>query len=160
MVEKGKDKDFILRVMKIDDTAFSRMKGAVETIPRSVIEAIGPARDSGRRPWEELRQLIRNPEKDEPILLRLVPTQEQSRREKLTSDDRLRRLIDGFRREVGRERRTSFSQKKYAGGKLILDRKGSALTLRAKSNGLQLFLDDLEAQFEDLYRKWEQRDKG
>jgi ParB family chromosome partitioning protein len=167
----GYKQDFILATLKVDEPAWSRMRSTIRCVPRSVIDAIGPARRSGRRPWLELRDLIEEHKPKEATLLKLIRDREASRKasteSKSSKEDedpsrtRLAALIADFRKSVGPKRPgVAKTEKRYAAGKLILDRKGSALTLRAKSNDLQLFLDDLETRLEVLYQDWKQRDKS
>ena len=49
------------RALTIDDTLLSRMLSVAETVPATVIEAIGAAKTIGRDRWEELKKQVKEP---------------------------------------------------------------------------------------------------
>lgn len=61
----GQSKHTIKSALMIDDTLLSRMLSVAETIPPTVIEALGAAKAVGRDRWEELKKLVAHPENAE-----------------------------------------------------------------------------------------------
>jgi ParB family chromosome partitioning protein len=57
----GQSKDTIKAALMIDDTLLSRMLSVAETIPSTVINALGAAKSVGRDRWEELKKLVSHP---------------------------------------------------------------------------------------------------
>ncbi|MBB4200188.1 plasmid partitioning protein RepB [Rhodoblastus sphagnicola] len=57
----GQSKDTIKAALMIDDTLLSRMLSVAETIPLTVIDALGAAKSIGRDRWEELKKLVAHP---------------------------------------------------------------------------------------------------
>lgn len=63
LLTMGQRKDTIKAALTIDDTLLSRMLSVADTVPASVIDAIGAARGVGRDRWEELKKLVMIPPK-------------------------------------------------------------------------------------------------
>ncbi|SIR21698.1 chromosome partitioning protein, ParB family [Rhizobium sp. RU20A] len=61
LLSSGMSKDVAKAALSIDDTLLSRMLSVAETVPASVIEAVGAAKGVGRDRWEELKKLIQTP---------------------------------------------------------------------------------------------------
>jgi ParB family chromosome partitioning protein len=57
----GQSKDTIKSALMIDDTLLSRMLSVADTIPPTVIDALGAAKSVGRDRWEELKKLVVHP---------------------------------------------------------------------------------------------------
>lgn len=74
----------IMEVLAVDKTTISRMLGVVSDIPRAVIDRIGPAHDSGRRPWQQLRDILKDrSDLDQAALIALIPPDVSSSSERL-----------------------------------------------------------------------------
>jgi ParB family chromosome partitioning protein len=65
LLDMGQSKGTIKAALTIDDTLLSRMLSVAETVPASVLDAIGAARTVGRDRWEDLKKLVQNPVKAE-----------------------------------------------------------------------------------------------
>jgi ParB family transcriptional regulator, chromosome partitioning protein len=61
LLDMGQSKDTIKSALTVDDTLLSRMLSVAETVPPSVIEAIGAAKTVGRDRWEELKKQVMHP---------------------------------------------------------------------------------------------------
>jgi ParB family chromosome partitioning protein len=61
LFDMGQHKDTIKSALTIDDTLLSRMLSVAETVPLTVIEAIGAAKSVGRDRWEDLKKLVMRP---------------------------------------------------------------------------------------------------
>lgn len=56
--EAGYGTAIVMDALAIDKTALSRMAKVYKTIPRAVVELIGPAHDVGRRRWIDLAEMV------------------------------------------------------------------------------------------------------
>ncbi|PYE29928.1 ParB family chromosome partitioning protein [Rhizobium sp. PP-F2F-G38] len=61
LLGSGMSKEVARSALSIDDTLLSRMLSVVETVPGSVLDAIGAAKGVGRDRWEELKKLVQVP---------------------------------------------------------------------------------------------------
>jgi ParB family chromosome partitioning protein len=61
LLSNGMTRQVVKSAIGIDDTMLSRMLGVVETIPSTIIMALGASKKIGRDKWLSLRQLILNP---------------------------------------------------------------------------------------------------
>jgi ParB family transcriptional regulator, chromosome partitioning protein len=68
LTQMGQSKETIKTALTIDDTTLSRMLSVVDTIPSTLIEAIGSARGVGRDRWEALKKIVAHPKKAELAL--------------------------------------------------------------------------------------------
>ncbi|AGS25671.1 plasmid partitioning protein RepB [Rhizobium etli] len=68
LISNGMSKDVVKVALTIDDTLLSRMLSVAETVPESVLEAVGAAKGVGRDRWEELKKLIQLPTNAERAL--------------------------------------------------------------------------------------------
>jgi len=57
----GQPKDVIQSALTIDGTLLSRMLSVTQTVPRKIIEAIGPAKQIGRDRWEDFKKHVAVP---------------------------------------------------------------------------------------------------
>jgi ParB family chromosome partitioning protein len=65
LLSMGQSKETIKSALSIDDTLLSRMLSVVESVPPTVIDAIGAAKSVGRDRWEELKKLLAHPKNAE-----------------------------------------------------------------------------------------------
>jgi ParB family transcriptional regulator, chromosome partitioning protein len=61
LLDIGQAKDTIKAALTVDDTLLSRMLSVADTVPLSIIEAIGAAKTVGRDRWEDLKKLMSRP---------------------------------------------------------------------------------------------------
>jgi ParB family chromosome partitioning protein len=60
----GMTKDVIKTALTVDDTLLSRMMSVVDSVPESILEAVGSAKGVGRDRWEELKKLVSDPARE------------------------------------------------------------------------------------------------
>ncbi|MTH79908.1 plasmid partitioning protein RepB [Paracoccus aestuariivivens] len=65
----GYANDVILDALAIDKAMLSRMNKVTRSVPRALVEFIGPAHGIGRRRWEDLAVAVDGKESDVPALL-------------------------------------------------------------------------------------------
>ncbi|GAA2884634.1 ParB family chromosome partitioning protein [Aminobacter niigataensis] len=61
LLDSGMTKDTVKSALTIDDTLLSRMSSVAETIPETVLDAVGAAKGVGRDRWEELKKIVQIP---------------------------------------------------------------------------------------------------
>ncbi|WP_417809056.1 plasmid partitioning protein RepB [Thioclava sp.] len=72
--EQGFSRAEIGEVLAVDKGTLSKLIGVARDVPDAVIYAIGAAHDAGRRPWIELRRLVKNETAPaEDVIISLVP---------------------------------------------------------------------------------------
>lgn len=87
IIDAGYTNVTVEKAIGVEETQASRMRGIVRDIPRSLINAIGPAHGAGRRQWEDLRKYVNAlPTLSDADLVSLVRTD-------LGSADRLKALL-------------------------------------------------------------------
>lgn len=146
-------RDEIMEILAVDKTTISRMLGVVSTVPAAVIEAIGPAHDSGRRPWQQLRDAIQGrPEINESAIMSLIdPT--------LASTDRLQGLLKALNRKTDVIAATSI--KRDLPGGVQVERGAKRLSVRFSGAEMEGFSEFLDAQLDRLLAEFrESRSQG
>jgi len=155
--EQGFTRAEIGEVLAVDKGTLSKLVGVARDVPDAVIYRIGAAHDAGRRPWLELRRLIREPEAPgEAALLEMVP-------EDRAPADRLNSLIAAL--HAGESAR--MMAKSTRGPAAPLPRlKGSSVTYKARERRLTIqvdaatekgFIAYVEESLDRLYRDWQAR---
>lgn len=134
----------IMEVLAVDKTTISRMLGVVSDVPNAVIDRIGPAHDSGRRPWQQLRDLIKvRTDLDQCTLVALIPTDAPS------SSDRLHGLIRALTQKPDPAPPTSV-KREIAEGKVKVEWTPGKIIIRSSGEELKAFSAFLDQQIEQL----------
>jgi ParB family transcriptional regulator, chromosome partitioning protein len=61
LANRGMTKDTIKAALTVDDTLLSRMLSVAETVPDTLLNAVGAAKGVGRDRWEDLKKLVQIP---------------------------------------------------------------------------------------------------
>jgi ParB family chromosome partitioning protein len=146
------DHDFIrediMEVLATDRTTVSRMRAVVKHVPRSVIDAIGPAHDVGRRPWQQLQNLF---ETDPGLSVEKVLGCVDSA---LPSSRRLNALLI----RLGQTRKSALKpaavKREVAGGQLRIERRADRVAVRTTGTDLHGFADFLDERIEALVEEF------
>ncbi len=134
----------IMEVLAVDKTTLSRMLGVVADVPRAVIDRIGPAHDSGRRPWQQLRDLLKErADLDQPALLALIPTDARS------SSDRLNGLIRALTQKPEPTQSISVTRA-IAEGRVKVEIAPGKIVIRSSGENLKDFSAFLDDRLEQL----------
>lgn len=141
-------RDEVCDVLAIDKTTLSRMLGIAEAVPAALIAAIGPAHDSGRRPWMQMREaLSAQPQLTEAALLAMVPTD-------CASTERLQAVLNALTKRPAAAQ--TMSSKRVLREKLTIERSPKKLAIRCADKsltGFTAYLDDrLDQILEDYLR--------
>jgi len=143
LIKHDFSREEIMEVLAVDKTTIIRMLGVVSSIPAAVIEAIGPAHDSGRRPWQQLRDAIQQqPDIDEQALVERISAT-------LSSNDRLRVLLKSLKKKPDSTGSTPSTTRELPGG-IKIECGVKRLSVRHASKEMEGFTEFLDAQMDRL----------
>ncbi len=147
LLRHGFSRDEIMEILAVDKTTISRMLGVVSAIPSAVIEAIGPAHDSGRRPWQSLRDAIQEqPSLDEQALMAFI---EPAR----ASNDRLLAVLKALSSKPAAESAAEPVKRTLPGG-VHIERGTRRLTVRCSGSDAAGFSEFLDTQIDRLFAEF------
>lgn len=138
----------IQEAIGVDESLVRKMRAIVAAIPETLLTAIGPAPEAGRRKWEELKQLCHDigAEKAEKLGSQIDKS--------LASSERLSQIITSAK---SKSPAPKTSGKELVTGHLSAKRSGTNLTFRVKTKADQEFLTYLEDRVADLYGEWKDK---
>lgn len=143
----------ICQALAIDSSTLSRLRAVVRDVPEAVIFRIGAAQGVGRRPWMELRELIKDAGQDAIAqLVSLIPEQ-ASAAEKLESAIKALSspVLSG---EVVSTRPRGTPDKTSVAGSISYRASNGSLVLKADRKQDRAFLAYVEARLAELYDNW------
>lgn len=163
LLDHGQPKDVIQQALTIDGTLLSRMLSVAQTVPHSVIVAIGPAKQIGRDRWEDFKKLLAV-ESNVVIAEATMKTQDFDR---LDSEAKFE-LLHGKIAEAGRvprrraakmapRKRTWTSNQGRIKG--IVGRSGKAFSISLTSKDSAAFGDFLSENLDRLYADFLQQNE-
>lgn len=145
------NRDEVCEVLAIDKTTLSRMLGVVEAIPEAVIAAIGPAHDSGRRPWMQLKDiLIAGPLLHSDELIAQIP-QDRS------STERLQSLLAQLSRKT---KAVKTVVQRALQEKLHIERSDKKMLIRCTNKDLSGFTEYLDERLDQLLSDYLSQNKA
>lgn len=140
-------------VLAVDKGTLSKLIGVARDVPSEVIYAIGAAHDAGRRPWLELRRLMKDAGVPGHEVLALVP-------QTGAPEDRLAVLIDALQaREAGKARQQapkthSAPLTPVKGTPVAFKARGKRLTIEVSEGREEGFIGFVEDRLDRLYEEW------
>ena len=148
----------ICQALAIDSSTLSRLRTVVRDVPGQLIQRIGAAQGIGRRPWMELRDLIKGA--SATVITKavgLVP-------EDGTAAERLEAVINALSSgsatdEPKAPRPRALPQRTVVAGSVSYQRATGNLVLRADRKQDRAFLQYVEAQLATLYSDWSRKDQ-
>lgn len=143
----------ICQALAIDSSTLSRLRAVVRDVPKAVIFRIGAAQGVGRRPWMELRELLKDAGQDAIAqLVSLIPEQ-ASAAEKLESAIKALSspVLSG---EVVSTRPRATQDKTSVAGSISYRASNGSLVLKADRKQDRAFLEYVEARLAELYDDW------
>lgn len=155
LLDMGQPKDVIQSALTIDGTLLSRMLSVAQTVPRPVIERIGPAKQIGRDRWEDFKKLASEPANE----ALLETTMADDGFQDLDSDSRFE-LLHSKLSEAGRaprrkKPRTAPQKRTWTAGqgriKGVIGRSGKAYSISLTARDSAEFGDFLSGQLDRLY---------
>lgn len=141
----------ICETLNVDASGLSRMRAVIRDVPEAVIQAIGPAHRSGRRPWMRLGQLMGGrfaPAPDE--VPGLIDADQDS-------DTRLTRLVErleGTRPKPEPRQTAAPAKRAFAGKRMALSVEERRMVVQVRDRRAQGFLPWLDERLEELYAEW------
>ena len=168
LLDMGQGKDVIQSALTIDGTLLSRMLSVAQTVPRSVIERIGPAKQIGRDRWEDFKKLASEPANEKLLETAIADGGFQD----LDSDSRFEllhsKLSEAGRAPKRKSARSTPQKRTWTAGKGrikgVIGRSGKAYNISLTAQDSAEFGDFLSGQLDKLYgdflaKKEEQSDQ-
>ena len=159
LLDMGQTKDTIKSALTVDDTLLSRMLSVAETIPATVIEAIGAAKTVGRDRWEELKKQVKHTESADFAKQVVLSNEFQAK----DAVDRFNYLVAQLK--DARKKPRKAAQRRVESASWVPDDKmvvasfqntGKTFTLSLKSKIAGEFGDFISSNLEALYRAFKE----
>ncbi|MDB5597246.1 MAG: ParB family protein [Hyphomicrobiales bacterium] len=145
--DRGFGRETIMSALSVDKTELSRLISVGRALPRSLVEAIGPAPKAGRRRWSDLVERVAGRQAEKAI----AETLALSRFAAASSDDRFSLVWTA----LSASKPTAANTTTWAGGdgKKIarIERHAHRITLSLDEKAAPRFGDFLIGQLPDLY---------
>lgn len=148
-------------VLAVDKGTLSKLIGVARDVPDEIIYRIGAAHDAGRRPWLELRRLVKAVgELSEEMIPRIVP-------EAGLPAEKLAATIETLQGMEARARENQAPAKaapsptplgQVQGTPLAFRTKGKRIVIEVSAKTEQGFIGYVEGNLERLYEEWKQRE--
>lgn len=151
--EAGFSAERICQALAIDTSTLSRLRTVVRDIPEQLIRGIGAAQGVGRRPWMELRDLIKGAtDKTVQNVVSIIP-------ESGSAAERLDAVISALSSgsvhgEPKVQRSRSLPQRTVVAGSVSYQLTTGNMVLRAERKNDRAFLQYVESHLPQLYSDW------
>ncbi len=143
--EQGFSRADIGDVLAVDKGTLSKLIGVARDVPDAVIYAIGAAHDAGRRPWLELRRLLKlDNAPNEAALLAMIPNA-------ASPTDRLSGLIRALSKQDAPRPPAPASP---PAAPVRSTARGNRLTIEVSGQSDTGFIGFVEARLAALYQDW------
>ena len=159
LLDMGQTKDTIKSALTVDDTLLSRMLSVAETIPATVIEAIGAAKTVGRDRWEELKKQVKHTESSGFAKQVVLSSEFQSKDAADRFNYLLAQLKDARKKPRKAAQRRVESASWAPDDKMVaasFQNTGKTFTLSLKSKIAGEFGDFISSNLEALYRAFKE----
>jgi ParB family chromosome partitioning protein len=134
-------------VMAVDKGTLSKLIGVARDVPADVIYQIGAAHDAGRRPWLELRRLVKlDAAPTGAALLALVPGEG-------SAAERLNHLV-GRLQKIETRKLAPPPARLTESGPVAAKARGQRLLIQVADKDSRGFLTYLEGRIAELYDTW------
>lgn len=159
LADEGFERSEICEVLAVDKGTLSKLIGVARDVPEQVIFKIGAAHDAGRRPWLELRRLVKlEGAPSDSDLVGLVP-ETGNPTEKLASLIAQLQRIELAQKSV-QQRSKPQTDQQIQGAQVSFRTSSNRLLIEAKSKSDHEFIAFLEGRLFDLYQEWAKRNPG
>lgn len=157
-LDDGNSHELIRRALSVDATTLSTMLG-VSTLPRKLIEAIGPAKKIGRERWVALRKLLDNPANLE-LAMEYSASEEFAGQS--NSDERFLALLQKIQSSNSKRTKPKSAPRKRAwstpdqhvAAELVSDDRRFSLAIKASNADSREFGEFLIGRLDELYRNF------
>lgn len=144
----GYEPQTIQQTLNTDKSTLSRMRSLIRSVPTGVIRAIGSADGVGRRPWDELRKAIEQSGQSEAEIVSLITRHPDP-------VTRLKKLTAALSRvEPPAPKPARPDPVAIGSARLSMKRSRTSVSLQARDEDGQAFLEHLSAIMPELYEKW------
>lgn len=160
--EQGFTRAEIGEVLAVDKGTLSKLVGVARDVPASVIFRIGAAHDAGRRPWLELRRLVKTEGAPGPEGIAAMVPDSGTPAEKLAATNAaLQAAVDTANAPAAPEKTAPPAPlSRVKGAPVGFKAKGKRLMIEVTEKKEQGFIGFVEDNLEKLYQEWKQRDAG
>lgn len=158
LLASGMTKDVVRSSLAIDEAMLSKMLGVVETVPASIIQALGASKKIGRDRWLSLRQLVLAP------ALSKVAVEHSGSAEflKLDEDERFDELHDYLKRykvkSAAKTPKTAAPAKNWTSSdrslNFVMNAKSKKVAIELSNVEAKPFSDWLSAHMDRLYDEY------
>lgn len=158
--EQGFTRAEIGEILAVDKGTLSKLIGVARDVPAAIIYKIGAAHDAGRRPWIELRRLVKVENAlTEDKMLPLVPTTG-------TPSDKLNILIEKLQGaeakgnavvEPSANAPSPNPLSRLKGTPVAFKAKGKRILIEVSEKKEQGFIGYVEANLEKLFNDWKKK---
>jgi ParB family chromosome partitioning protein len=158
LLHSGMTKDTVKTALTIDDTLLSRMISIAETVPESVLDALGAGKGVGRDRWEELKKRVQtNDNAKRAIAFVTSPTFQGA-----SFDARFNLLLDELKvaKLAGRTNRQPSERRFSIAGNAVrvtTREAGKTFTLALTTNTASTFGAFVSEQMEALYQAFQEQ---
>lgn len=158
--EQGFSRAEIGDVLAVDKGTLSKLLGVAREVPEAVIYRIGAAHDAGRRPWLELRRLVKiELAPDTDTILSLIPDQGTPAEKLATTITALQKLetaaLSGSRSQANPAATPTPGPTPKA--PVAVKAKGRRLVIEVAERTEQGFIGYVEENLERLYEDWKSK---
>ncbi|TNF18372.1 MAG: plasmid partitioning protein RepB [Rhodobacteraceae bacterium] len=161
--DQGFTRAEIGEVLAVDKGTLSKLIGVARDVPTPVIYGIGAAHDAGRRPWLELRRLVKAEGAPAPDAIAALVPETGAPVEKLAATiEALQAILAKAQQDKAPAARTAppAPLRRLKGTPLGVKAKGPRLMIEVSEKKEQGFIGFVEDRLETLYQEWKQRDDG
>lgn len=147
----GYDTGDICETLNVDTSALSRMRAVIRDVPEDVIQTIGPAHKSGRRPWLKLAGLLTGTRAPHPSEVAAMVDLDKD------SDTRLACLVevlDGTRPQATPPKSPARTLREIGSKRVALAVDDRRLTVQVRDRRARGFLPWLDERIDALYEEW------
>lgn len=146
----------ICETLGVDGSGLSRMRAVIRSVPEELIQAIGPAHQSGRRPWLRLGEILGTGDAvAPPEAISMIEIQKGS-------DERLAGLVarlESGRKSPQKKPRQGPRQREISGKRLSLAIDQRRMTVKVTDKRARDFLPWLDERMDELYSEWLENNK-
>ncbi|MBY6092573.1 plasmid partitioning protein RepB [Maritimibacter alkaliphilus] len=146
--DQGFTRAEIGEVLAVDKGTLSKLVGVARDVPDGVIYRIGAAHDAGRRPWLELRRLVKSEGAPEGVALEALVPESGDPAEKLA------KLIAALQVRERRPAPSPAPQSPDASGPVSSKARGRRVTIEVAAESERAFIGFVEARLQALYDEW------
>ncbi|WP_158971571.1 plasmid partitioning protein RepB [Chachezhania sediminis] len=154
--EQGFSRVEIGEVLAVDKGTLSKLIGVARDVPDTVVYRIGAAHDAGRRPWLELRRLVKLDSAPRAIEIEELIPATGTPAEKLTQLIKALQRIE-LRGTVPPPTPAPAPTRKGSGAPVLAKARGKKLTIEVAAADEQGFISFVEENLDRLYADWKKR---